>query len=549
MRKKRILFVSEASWKNTGYSVYTKEVLTRLNQVDNLEVAELACYAPPEASEIQSSPWKVFPNRPATDSPDFDRYKGRPTSIFGEWSFNRVCLEFLPDVVMDIRDWWMMEFEQRSPFRDLFHWAIMPTVDATPQNPQWMNTYRSADAVLAYSEFGRDTMLQQCDNLNFVDIASPAASDRFFPIDDKKAHRDSMGISEDSFIIGTVMRNQRRKLYPDLFKSFRDLLDKTKDSNLFLLCHTYYPDIGWDIPTLLNHFGLNNRVLFSYRCKSCGHIDVDFFKDSVSFCDKCNTFQRQLVGIDNAIDETELNKIYNLFDIYVQYANSEGFGMPQLEAAYAGLPVVATDYSAMESVIKNIDGYPIKPIEMTLEAETGCYRAVPDNGRFVELMAELIQDKEMLRKKGLETAEIAREKYNWDNTANVWLKHIQSVPLKDMSETWLSPVNILEPATSIPPEKEDLIDKIDFLFTHILHKPQWIGSYLWSKVLKDCTYNYRLHNSDQDFYFNESHIQGMDRYESFNIDKAVEELSRFRHQMNDWEKMRLQCIQSGEITE
>ena len=109
---------------------------------------------------------------------------------------------------MDIRDWWMMEFEQRSPFRDLFHWAIMPTVDATPQNSQWMNTYRSADAVLAYSEFGRDTMLQQCDNLNFVDIASPAASDRFFPMDDKKAHRDSMGISEDSFIIGTVMRTR-----------------------------------------------------------------------------------------------------------------------------------------------------------------------------------------------------------------------------------------------------------------------------------------------------------------------------------------------------
>tara|TARA_R100000008_G_C3585705_1_gene172102 strand:+ start:1875 stop:3521 length:1647 start_codon:yes stop_codon:yes gene_type:complete len=547
MRKKRILFVSEASWKNTGYSVYTKEILSRLNQMEDLEVAELACYAPPEAPEVQTTPWKVFPNRPSSGSPEYEQYRSRPSSIFGEWSFNRVCLDFLPDVVMDIRDWWMMEFEQRSPFRDLFHWAIMPTVDAMPQNPQWINTYQSADSVFAYSEFGRDTMLQQCDSLNFVDIASPAASNHYFPMDNKAEHRSSMGISDDVTIIGTVMRNQRRKLYPDLFKAFRGILDKTKDSKLFLLCHTYYPDIGWEIPNLLNYYGLNNRVLFSHRCKSCGHISVDFFKDSVSFCDKCNQFQKQLVGIENAINESELNSIYNLFDIYVQYANSEGFGMPQLEAAYAGLPIVATDYSAMESVIRNIDGYPIKPVEMTLEAETGCYRAVPDNNYFIELMSDLIKDKESMRKKGIETSRIAREKYSWDNTANVWLKHIRSIPIRDISETWLSPPNIAQPATSIPANKVDLVDKVNFLFTDVLHKPEWIGSYLWSKILKDCTYNFRLHNSDKDFYFNESHVLGVDRYEPFNIDKAIEELGKFRNQINDWEQMRLQYIQSGAI--
>ena len=44
MRKKKVLFVSEASWKNTGYAVYTREVLSRLNQIYEIEVAELACY-------------------------------------------------------------------------------------------------------------------------------------------------------------------------------------------------------------------------------------------------------------------------------------------------------------------------------------------------------------------------------------------------------------------------------------------------------------------------------------------------------------------------
>jgi hypothetical protein len=37
---------------------------------------------------------------------------------FGEFSFNNVLLDFMPDFVMDIRDWWMLEFEERSPFRE-----------------------------------------------------------------------------------------------------------------------------------------------------------------------------------------------------------------------------------------------------------------------------------------------------------------------------------------------------------------------------------------------------------------------------------------------
>ena len=33
-----------------------------------------------------------------------------------------------------------------------------------------------------------------------------------------------MGLDPDCKIIGTVMRNQRRKLYPDLFEAFKKFL-------------------------------------------------------------------------------------------------------------------------------------------------------------------------------------------------------------------------------------------------------------------------------------------------------------------------------------
>lgn len=538
MRKKRILFVSEASWKNTGYSIYTKEVLGRLSQVSDFEVAELACYATALNTEVETTPWKVYPNKPHSDSLELESYKRSPSNIFGDQTFNSVLLDFLPDVVMDIRDWWMLEYQQRSPFRDLFHWAIMPTVDAAPQHPQWINTFQSADAVFAYSEFGRDTLLEQCDNLNFVDIASPAASHAFQPVKDKDAHKESMGLDPNSFIIGTVMRNQRRKLYPDLFQAFRQFLDQTKNGNVFLYCHKYYPDIGWETPQLLDRFGLNNRVLFSYKCSDCQDLEVDFFQDCVGYCNKCKKLKKQLVGIDNPIDEHELNKVYNVFDLYVQYANSEGFGMPQLEAACAGLPVISTYYSAMKSVVDNIAGTGIKPVAYSMEAETGCYRAVPDNDKFVKILEAFVSNPKALRHKGLKTAEMARENYSWDTTADIWAKHISTVPMRDLGETWFSPPQIHEPATHIPDNIQDLADKVNFIFTDILHKPHWIGGYLWSKILRDCTFKYKVINSENDVYFNESHLTSMDKFEPFSFEMACVEMTRFRNQINEWEIIR-----------
>ena len=544
-RNKKILFCSEASWLSTGYSVYTNAVLSRLNQVDGVEVAELSCYVDKNNPMIGSIPWKVYPNKPLPDDPLFNAYNGNASAQFGDHSFNNVLLDFQPDIVIDIRDWWMIEFEQRSPFRDFFHWSIMPTVDAEPQDLQWINTFASADSVLSYSEFGRDVLLKQCDDIKFVDMAPPAASNVFTPAPDKSQHKSDMGISPNSMIVGTVMRNQKRKLYPDLFKSFRQFLDSVDDNNIFLYCHTYYPDIGWDIPRLLDDHGLTSRVLFTYKCKNCQQLSVNFFQDSIQSCGSCGNFSSFMAGITNSLSDDELSKVYNLFDVYVQYANSEGFGMPQLEAVYCGVPVIATYYSAMQSVVDNIGAIGIEPLAHYIECETGCKRAVPNNDQFVTELIQLHNDQEQLRPMGMEMRKKARNHYGWDKTAQVWLDNILSVPFKDPRETWWSPPKIFQPARGIPPNIESNVDKVNFIFTDILHKPEWIGSYLWKKVLKDCTFGYRCENINKDFYFNESHKQSMNANQPFSFEDACNEMITFREQINNWEKARLSIIPQG----
>lgn len=536
MQAKRVLFVSEAPWFSTGYSVYTNQVLSRLVQNKDIEYAQLAVYASPSDPQIKNFPWKIYGNKPDRSHPQFNIYNASPTAQFGDFAFNDVALDFRPHIVIDIRDWWMMEFEQRSPFRDFFKWAIMPTVDAEPQSNQWISTYASADAVFAYSEFGRDVLLNQCDRIKFLDVASPAASDVFYPINDKHQHKNEFGINPNSMIVGTVMRNQKRKLYPDLFKSFRKFLDISKKDNYFLYCHTYYPDIGWDIPGLLDEHKLSNKVLFTYKCKACGKISVDFFQDALQFCKKCQHFSNQLVGISNSIDDKELAKIYNLFDVYVQYANSEGFGMPQLEAAYCGLPIISTYYSAMQSIIDNIGGVGIKPVSFSKECETGCNRAIPDNEKFISMLLQLSNlGHDGLKSFGQEIYKKAKTAYSWDDTASKWHKYITSQDVPDDSTTWQSPPRIFEPVTKIPNNIVSIVDKINFVFMNVLHKPEWIGGYFWKRMLRDCTFGYRCENVESDFYFNESHVQSYNGNKPFSIDDAVKETVNFRKQINQWE--------------
>ena len=69
---KRILFVNEASFLSSGYATYGREIISRLNDDPDYEVAELACYIDGNDPNIQNYKWKVYPNIPL--GKDKERY-------------------------------------------------------------------------------------------------------------------------------------------------------------------------------------------------------------------------------------------------------------------------------------------------------------------------------------------------------------------------------------------------------------------------------------------------------------------------------------------
>lgn len=545
-RKPRILFVNEASFLNTGYAVYGREVMRRLHKTGKYHLAELAVYGEVDSDRRFDIPWKYYGNLPTNDE-EGREFNSSITNQFGEWRFERTCLDFKPDIVVDIRDWWMMEFLERSPYRPYFHLAIMPPVDSAPQQEQWLSTFMGADAVFTYSEFGRDTLLKETNNkINFIDIASPGADmDIYKPVQDKDAHRDRFGIVPDVNIVGTVMRNQARKLYPDLMEAFRLFLDQNKDTlaqRTFLYIHTSYPDSGWDIPLLLRRFNLGNKVLFTYKCANCQYVFPTFFQDAKAVCRQCGGITAHLPDTRDGLNDHEMAGVFNLFDVYVQYSVCEGFGMPQVEAAACGVPVMATDYSAMESVLKNVKGIPIKVQRMFWDSGTDSNRALPDNQDFVDKLTNLLNKPSIVRRKlGLEHWIKAKSLYNYDRTASIWEKYFDSVTLKDHQYTWASPPRIHEPNFNIPPGLNNE-DFIKWCIINVWGEPQRVNSMTAMKMLRDLNYRQAIRGTG-DVFFNEASYLGIqNKFQPFGHREAIDNFKRLVDKKNYFESLRLGLI-------
>ena len=102
-RKKRILLCCEASYLNTGYATYGREVMKRLYQSGKYELAEFASYGHNNDSRSNSIPWKFYGNSPdENNAREVQEYHQKATNQFGEWKFESVLLDFKPDIVFDV---------------------------------------------------------------------------------------------------------------------------------------------------------------------------------------------------------------------------------------------------------------------------------------------------------------------------------------------------------------------------------------------------------------------------------------------------------------
>lgn len=552
--KKRILLSNEASYLSTGFSTYGLEVMKRLHATGKYELAEYATYgdtSDPNDRRWEEIPWGFYPVKPNMHNPSqCEQYNSKVTNQFGEWRFEEVCCDFQADVIFGIRDWWMDEFLERSPFRPYYHLAIMPTVDSYPMDDAWLATYMSADGVFAYSDWGLNVLVEQGRGRVKTICSAPPGADieTLRPVADKRQHKKQMNLPEDSLVVGTIMRNQMRKLYPELIAGFARYLREAPAElarRTYLYLHCCYPDVGWDIPRLVKEAGLGARTIFTYFCQKCGVAYPTFYMDAKAYCRSCHAHEATLPGSNQGVARSVLANIINFFDVYVQYANSEGFGLPMVEAAACGVPVMAVDYSAMSDVVRKLKGYPIKVLALRRECETGCFRAVPDEDDLVAKLVSFLSLPDSVRaKKGFDTRKAVERHYTYDRTAKIWEDYFDGLVLPDRATTWHSPARFHQPATNVA---ANLTDEqfVRWGITHIVGRPDLANSYAALRMMRDLAWGMSLFNTPKSI-FNELALLGVKYLPSaYNREIAIKEMLEMCHKRNFWEGQRTAAPRKG----
>jgi glycosyltransferase involved in cell wall biosynthesis len=497
MKKKRIFTVNDASVLDTGYGVYGKEILSRLHSSDKFEVAELGCYVDINHPKIKNIPWKFYPNAVAHNDNRLNDYKNNSLNQFGMWRFNRCLIDFKPDIVFDVRDYWMYSYQDASPYRKHFNWIIMPTTDSSPPRIEWLYTYQNAELVVPYTQWAKNVLSEYCGNkINlFPKIANAGInSTEFYPFDNKTEHKIKY-FGKDINVVGLVMRNQKRKLIAEIFASFKLFLENLKLSNhydvynkTYLYLHTSYPeDNGWDIPSLLLEYGLLDKVYFTYKCKHCGHFYPGKFNTGIGRCSSCGTTSVMMAGPTNGLSTNNLNEIYNLFDIFVQYAICEGFGMPQVEAAACGLQLASVDYSAMTEIVENLNGIKIPVKCLFREMEINADRAYPDNEFTAKTLFDFFVNTSDDTK--YHNSQIIREKcismYSWDNVYKVWEEAFDSIDVRNKIP-WNS-TNVPQVQNMSVKVPRDLTNKefIEFICLNVINDPHLLKTANIQNIIKE----------------------------------------------------------------
>jgi glycosyltransferase involved in cell wall biosynthesis len=546
--KLRVLACTEASYLSTGYAVYIREVFKRLHNHPNIELAELSCYSSQDEPRRQLIPWKNYPNLPQPNNDEEKRaYESNPVNCFGAWKFESICLDFKPHVVFIFRDIWMDNFVVNSPFRRLFNLLWMPAVDGYPQNPQWIADYATADAIVSYTDWGCDVLREQSGGqLNILGSTPPAADEAFCPVENKINHKKQYGL-EKFKIVGTVMRNQKRKLFPDLFLSFRKFLDNSGRNDVLLYCHTPYPDRNpWNIPELINEYGLSNKVLMTYRCNTalgrngCGYAFPSLFSDFIKICPNCNKLNATTSDVNNGVDSQFLASVYNLFDVYVQYANMEAFGLPVCEASACGVPLMTTDYAGLSDNGRKLGGVMLKPKGYVKELETGRLQAVPDNDLLIYELEKFfnLSDEEQLK-----LGKLARTNYlanyGYDKTAAKFLQYFTSLDVSQLDARWSSSPNIkpIEPFDEQKTSQMSNYEYTKWLILNVMGEPKQLGGYFHSKMLKDINYGCSTSGGGGN-YFNDMSLFGDNQLTPFTRKNAYDMLANIANIRNIWEQER-----------
>jgi glycosyltransferase involved in cell wall biosynthesis len=306
-----------------------------------------------------------------------------------------------PDVLIALADVWWLAFITHPLVKNFMHtarirWALYYPIDGdTPEQrlpDSWVQMLQQVDIPIAMSRYGQ-AVTERC-GLRCHCIPHGVDTTIFRPPRDKEAAKAALGY-EGHFVILSDARNQPRKMLPRLLEIYRRFAAGKNDVLLHLHCDpddesACSPLYTYDIRADVAHLGLVDKIRFTdgFRMKAIGGLSLD-----------------------------DLAALYAAADVHLLVSTGEGFGLPTLQAASAGVVPLAVDYSANRELVAG-HGETL-PVDRYVLNEFGLRRALVDVAATADRLEALYRHPERRAEMARRARQFA-ESYDWTKVTQQW---------------------------------------------------------------------------------------------------------------------------------
>jgi glycosyltransferase involved in cell wall biosynthesis len=387
----RLLWISDSPTTPSGFGMVTREVCGRL--ADRGYHVEILGWQQRGRTER----WHDIPVHPVRHD------------MFGADTVLGYLIRQRPDFVITLADVWWMSFLADPPVQRFLdqsgaRWVLYYPIDgADPSGglpASWRRMLEAADVPVAISGFGVD--VSAACGVDVAYVPHGVDLDVFSPPVDKAAAKQRFGY-DGRFVVLSDARNQPRKLIPralDVFERFA----RDKDD---VVLHLHADPNDDAARSELYHYDLRADI---------AALDLErVVRLTDSFV------MRGACGLSTA----ELAALYQAADAHLLASWGEGFGLPNLQAAAAGVVPIAVDYAGSSELVRG-HGFALA-VESTVVDEFGLVRALLDRDDALDALERLYADRDELAGRSRRCRTFA-ESYDWGAVADAWEDVLRSAP-------------------------------------------------------------------------------------------------------------------------
>jgi len=243
------------------------------------------------------------------------------------------------------------------------------------------------------------------------------------PEEERRRIRKLFFYDPDEFVVLIVAMNRVRKMVPRMLRGYKRFLDLNPDIKTHLML---WSDIRASTTPEQTPAGVSDvGIALLPEIMNLGMGEVVRWPEQRVIKQGIPDY----AGTEHP-DEWDMVKLYNSADVLLHCTGGEAYGLPLIEAQSCGVPVVATDYTAMPEHVGA--GLTVRADDYIVASTPGTRYHLADIDGMAEALTKIMNaNPEKLRRRARSFA----EKYSWTRVIEEYWK-----PFLDDAETELRPL-------------------------------------------------------------------------------------------------------------